>query len=52
MDGGFGVACCVRLFDGMGDGALGQVVGRYEGRGEVGMLKAGWVRGGGSDVEW
>ena len=36
---------------GMGDDALGQVVGRYEGRCEMRMLKAGWVRGGGSGIE-
>ena len=37
---------------GMGDGALGQVVGRHEGRCEIRMLKAGWVRGGGNGIEW
>ena len=36
---------------GIGDCALGQVVGRYEGRCEIGMLKAGWVRGRGSGIE-
>ena len=40
------------LVVGMGDGALGQVVGRYEGRCEIGMLKAGRVCGGGGGIEW
>ena len=43
---------CVEPVDGMGDGALGRVVGRAEGRCEIEMLKADWMRGGGTGIEW